>query len=75
MFWQRKDLIGARVGKWKWVDMGGKAGGLFDLEADLGERKDLSAARPDVLKMVHSRYQQWTREMDAAPPRGPFRDF
>ena len=27
MFWKRRDLVGARVGKWKWVDMGGKEGG------------------------------------------------
>ena len=75
MFWKRKDLIGARVGKWKWVVMGGGRGGLFDLETDPGERNDLSTERPEVLKMVQGRYANWRREMDAAEPRGPFRDF
>ncbi|MCA9120788.1 MAG: sulfatase-like hydrolase/transferase [Planctomycetaceae bacterium] len=75
MFWKRKDLIGARVENWKWVDMGGKSGGLFDLSADVGEATDLSERRPDVLKMVKSRYQNWLAEMEAAEPRGPFRDF
>jgi hypothetical protein len=75
MFWKRKDSIGARVGKWKWVDMGGKAGGLFDLEADIGETQDLSKQKPEVMKMVKDRYESWLREMNAAEPRGPFRDF
>ncbi len=75
MFWKRKDLIGARVGKWKWVDMGGKSGGLFDLESDIGEQNDLSAQQPEVLKMVKKRYANWLAEMNDADPRGPFRDY
>jgi len=75
MFWKRKDLIGARVGKWKWVDMGGKEGGLYDLEADMGETSDLSRVRPEILKMVKGRYTNWLRNMESAEPRGPFRDF
>ena len=74
MFWQRKDTIGARVGKWKWVKMGAD-GGLFDLEADVGEKRDLSQEKPEVLKMVKGRYQNWRDEMNASPPRGPFRDY
>jgi arylsulfatase A len=75
MFWKRKDLLGARVGNWKWVDMAGKSGGLFDLESDVGESKDLSNEKPEILKMVKARYANWLREMDAAEPRGPFRDY
>lgn len=75
MFWKRRNLIGARVGNWKWVDMGGKAGGLFDLTADIGETNDLSSERPEILKMVKSRYANWLRQMEAAEPRGPFRDY
>jgi arylsulfatase A-like enzyme len=74
MFWKRKGTIAARVGKWKWVVMG-QQGGLFDLESDVGETTDLSRQRPDVLKMVKSRYQNWLDEMAASEPRGPFRDF
>lgn len=75
MFWQRQDRIGARVDHWKWVDQAGKQGGLFDLSQDLGERRDLSAEKPEVLEMVRSRYQAWLAAMEAAEPRGPFRDF
>ncbi|MFT7642314.1 MAG: arylsulfatase A, partial [Pirellulaceae bacterium] len=74
MFWKRKDLIGARVGKWKWVVMGSQSG-LYDLQADIGEQRDLSAELPDVLKMVQARYANWLKEMEAAEPRGPFRDY
>ncbi len=75
MFWKRKDLLAARVGKWKWVDMGGKAAGLFDLNQDVGEQKDLSKQHPQILRMVKSRYENWLTEMEAAEPRGPFRDY
>jgi len=75
MFWKRKNLIGARIGKWKWVDMGGKSGGLFDLEKDIGETHDLSRSKSDILKMVKARYAHWLNEMEAAEPRGPFRDY
>lgn len=75
MFWKRKDLVAARVNNWKWVDMGGEAGGLFDLNTDIGETRDLSTTRPDVLQMVKARYARWLARMEAAAPRGPFRDF
>jgi len=80
MFWQRKDSIGARVGHWKWVDRGShhspeQRGGLFDLKADIGEQHDLSQARPEVLAMIKTRHANWRKEMEAAEPRGPFRDY
>lgn len=75
MFWKRKNLVAARVGHWKWVEMGGKSGGLFDLNNDIGEQHDLSDEQPEVLSMIKKRYANWLREMQAAEPRGPFRDF
>lgn len=74
MFWKRKDLIGARVGDWKWVQMG-NAGGLFDLSNDVAEKHDLSDSHPDMLRKVKERYANWLAEMEAAEPRGPFRDY
>jgi len=74
MFWQRRGDKAARVGQWKWVEMA-KGGGLFDLSADLAETRDLSAEKPDVLARVKGRFEAWRKEMDAAEPRGPFRDY
>lgn len=75
MFWQRKETVGVRVGKWKWVDMGEQGSGLFDLEQDVGEQNDLSNKRPEVLEELMLRYANWLKAMESAEPRGPFRDF
>lgn len=74
MFWQRRSDRAARVGHWKWVEAG-KGKGLFDLSHDLGETKDLSKEKPDVLAMMKAKFAQWRAEMDASEPRGPFRDY
>ena len=74
MFWQRKLDKGARVGHWKWVESS-RGSGLFDLRHDIGERRDLSKERPEVLKRVQARFANWKKQMQAAEPRGPFRDF
>lgn len=74
MFWQFRGDVAARVGQYKWVQSR-KGGGLFDLSADVGEGKDLSKDRPDVLARVKARFTAWTEEMLRAEPRGPFRDY
>ena len=74
MFWQRKLDKGARVGHWKWVESS-RGSGLFDLRHDIGERRDLSKERPEILKRVQARFANWKKQMQATEPRGPFRDF
>ena len=74
MFWERRQFQGARVGNYKWVQMG-KSGGLFDLSSDIGEQHDLSSERPEVLNKIKSRFETWKQEMDNAEPRGPFRNY
>lgn len=74
MFWQRRADRAARVGNWKWLESA-KGSGLYDLAKDIGETKDLSAERPDILAMVKGKFDAWRREMDASEPRGPFRDY
>lgn len=76
MFWKRRGLLGARVGNWKWVDMAGQSGGLFDLSVDIGEKRDLSEEKPEVLKKVKAKFAAWLQEtMVEAEPRGPFKDY
>jgi arylsulfatase A-like enzyme len=74
MFWEWRDHRAARMGHWKWVESG-RGGGLFDLSKDPGERRDLTAERPEELQRVKSRFAAWRSGMDAAEPRGPFRDY
>ena len=74
MFWQRRHDKGARVGDWKWVDSN-RGSGLFNLKTDIGEQQDLSATHPEKLKLLKQHFARWKKQMDAAEPRGPFRDF
>lgn len=74
MFWQRRADKAARVGNWKWLDSA-KGKGLYDLSNDIGETKDLSKEKPEILQMMQARFAAWRKEMDATEPRGPFRDY
>ena len=74
MFWQRRLDKGARVGRWKWVESS-RGNGLFNLRTDFSEKHDLSNDRPEILKMMKARFANWKKEMEAADPRGPFRDY
>ena len=75
MFWQRRDFKAARVGNWKWVDMGDAGDGLFDLSADTGERRNLAAEKPEILNSVRKKFADWRKAMEQSEPRGPFRNF
>ena len=74
MFWERRGDQAARVGRYKWVDSA-KGTGLYDLEQDLGESHDLSAERSELLTSIKARFEHWKTTMEAAAPRGPFRDY
>jgi arylsulfatase A-like enzyme len=74
MCWQRRGDKAARVGNYKWVESA-RASGLFDLSTDIGEQRDLSKEKPDVLRMVKARFAAWEKQMAEAEPREPFRDF
>jgi len=74
MFWQRRGDKAARVGRYKWVESS-RGGGLFDLKSDIGEQHDLSQQKPEILKKLKARFAGWKKEMYAAEPRRPFRNF
>ncbi len=75
MFWKRQNRLAARVGHWKWVDMEGTSGGLFNLRSDPGESRDLSASHPEKLAEIKTQFHEWLQEMEASEPRGPFKDY
>ncbi|MBI4625582.1 MAG: sulfatase-like hydrolase/transferase [Verrucomicrobia bacterium] len=74
MFWHSRNSKAARVGKYKWIESP-TAKGLFDLTKDPGEKEDLSGQLPGVYADAKAHWESWRREMDAAEPRGPFRDY
>jgi arylsulfatase A-like enzyme len=74
MFWEFRGEKAARIGHFKWIESA-KAKGLFDLRNDPGEKHDLSAAKPEVAREIAAQWTAWRKQMDAAEPRGPFRDY
>ena len=56
--------------------MGEGRGGLFNLADDIGESRDLSEEKPEILARLQQRFDQWYQEtMIEAEPRGPFKDY
>ncbi|MES2692224.1 MAG: sulfatase-like hydrolase/transferase [Verrucomicrobiota bacterium] len=74
MFWERRKDHAVRMGNWKWVQTGGVSG-LYDMVADRGEKNDLSKEKPEIAAKLKARFATWKAEMEAAEPRGPFRDY
>lgn len=75
MFWERaREGRAARDGQWKWVDSR-RGGGLFDLSKDIGEKNDLSEKHPEKMAELKAAFEAWEKQMKAAEPRGPFRDY
>ncbi len=74
MFWQRRGDRAARFENWKWLESA-KGSGLYDLSRDIGETNDLAQEKPEVLRMMRSKFAAWREAMDGSEPRGPFRDY
>jgi arylsulfatase A-like enzyme len=74
MFWEFRGDKAARIGQFKWLDSE-KGRGLFDLSNDPGESHDLSESKPEIVARIRQRYAAWSQALEAAEPRGPFRDY
>jgi arylsulfatase A len=56
-----------RKGKWKYL-RDGTIEVLFDLEADIGERNDVSYSNQAVQAELRARLAEWEKEVDRVPP-------
>ena len=65
LFWRDASNYAARVGKYKLVRFKSDVDQLFDLDADIGEARDLAASHPEVLKRVQAAYAHWSSQMMA----------
>ncbi len=74
MYWEAREKIAARIGKWKMVD-NVDAKGLYDLSKDVSEETDLTDILPDKLAEINEKFNLWQAEMANAEPRGPFKDY
>lgn len=60
LFWRMGRQSAVRAGNYKLVDIRG-AKGLYDLSADVGESKDLSASQPGVVERLETMYADWEK--------------
>jgi len=64
--WPNGQERALRSGSWKWISVSPNmlfAGQIFNLEADAGERNDLSSEHPELLRKFSEMYVQWEREV------------
>ncbi len=65
LYWRFGDQMAIRHGNLKLVQGRGAASRmLFDLAADIGEQKDLSADRPEVVKELTTKYDEWNKTLE-----------
>lgn len=67
LFWRMDggEAFAVREGRWKWLRTYRNAPQLYDLEADLGERRDLAAQHPEVAARLAAAAAAWDRELIA----------
>jgi len=73
LFWRLGQRSAMRHGRWKTVQRRGRPVELYDLAVDKGERHDLAAARPEVVKRMQATMASWQSMMSSPrwPPRQP----
>ncbi|MEX2174942.1 MAG: sulfatase-like hydrolase/transferase [Pirellulaceae bacterium] len=65
LFWRFGDQMAIRHGNYKLVqERGAQRPLLFDLAADIGETKDLSADKPEVVKDLTAQYDEWNKTLE-----------
>jgi len=61
LFWDgAEEKTAVRSGRWKLVNNKGKIE-LFDLDADPGEKTDLTAAKPEVAAQLRQKFDTWSK--------------
>ena len=73
LFWRIRSFTGAqravRRGRWKYL-IDGDTQMLFDLDADIGERRDLFRQEPAVARELRAALAAWERSVAAGVPIG-----
>ena len=63
LFWRYRKETAVRKGPWKLLIQGNSTK-LFNLDDDLGEKKDLADDKPDVVKMLQDELAVWERGLE-----------
>ena len=83
LYWHFPGYLGAGRDSWRTTPAGAVRSGdyklieffedgrleLYDLKNDLGEKRDLAAARPDLVKELHAKLIGWRKSIGAPMPR------
>jgi arylsulfatase A-like enzyme len=70
LFWRFGEQLAARKGDWKLVKTRNGQTKLFDLKADIGETKDVSAEHPKEFEELKALLEKWNSGL-ATPLWGP----
>jgi arylsulfatase A-like enzyme len=62
-FWKMRNEIAIRKGPWKLIIIGEAAPELYNLDRDIGERKDLSDEHPELVSGMLKAYNEWHRDV------------
>jgi len=62
LFWRYRTQKAVRKGPWKLLVQGENTK-LFNLDEDLGEKKDLAGDKPDIVKMLQDELAAWERDL------------
>jgi arylsulfatase A-like enzyme len=63
LYWRNAALLAVREGNWKLVRGAGPGDELYDLAADVGEKKNLARAQPAVAARLAAALDAWNREL------------
>jgi arylsulfatase A-like enzyme len=64
LFWRMRENWAVRRGPWKLVGTGNESQ-LFNLDHDIGERTDLSAQHPALVRDLLASFKAWEQDVDA----------
>lgn len=63
LYWRFGSQYAIRKGNWKLVKIGGGQPELYDLAADIGEKIDLAAQKPEKVKGLDAQLMKWNSEL------------
>ena len=63
LFWRKEKMAAVREGKYKLIRLEDYGYRLYNLEEDLGENKDISQTRPELLADILTSLESWEREL------------
>lgn len=70
IFWKIKSAAALRRGNWKLMMLAPEfRPQLYDLATDVGETRDLAAAKPELTRELHAAWQAWNQPLP--PPARP----